>query len=41
MKIRDNFGWPIEVVEGRWFSNFMRRLIHINLWQTWSLRNHD
>ena len=24
----DKFGWPVEVIEGRWFLNFFRRLIH-------------
>ena len=24
----DKLGWPVETVKGRWFQNFLRRLIH-------------
>lgn len=24
----DKLGWPVELVKGRWFLNFLRRLIH-------------
>lgn len=28
MQYLDKAGWPIEMVKGRWFRNFLRRLIH-------------
>jgi len=30
MKIKfiDKYGYPVEVFEGRWFINFIRRIIH-------------
>ena len=24
----DKYGWPVECIKGRWFLNFLRRLIH-------------
>ena len=24
----DSYGWPVARIEGRWFVNFLRRLIH-------------
>ena len=24
----DKLGWPVEIIKGRWFLNFFRRLIH-------------
>ena len=28
MVFLDKLGWPIETIKGRWFHNFLRRLIH-------------
>lgn len=28
MQYLDKAGWPVENVKGRWFRNFLRRLIH-------------
>lgn len=34
MLILDKHGWPIESVKGRYFDNFIRKLIHINIFNT-------
>ncbi len=28
MYFLDRYGWPVECVKGRWFFNFLRRLLH-------------
>lgn len=34
MIFRDKYGWPIERIKGRPFTNFMRILFQINIYQT-------
>jgi hypothetical protein len=24
----DKYGWPVEVIKGKWLTNFIRRVIH-------------
>ncbi len=28
MVFLDKYGWPVEIIEGKWFQNLVRRLIH-------------
>ena len=35
---RDKLGWPVEFVKGKWFSNFIRWLLHTDPRQTWKHR---
>ena len=35
MIIRDKFGWPVEIFVGRPVTNFIRRLLHGNIKQTY------
>lgn len=39
MKLRDQYGWPLELIEGKPITNFFRRLILTNLRMTWKWRN--
>jgi len=39
MLFRDKLGWPIERIKGRWFYNFLRLLIHVNIKVTFKRRN--
>jgi len=32
--LRDNYGWPIESVKGKHFYNFIRALIHTDIFKT-------
>ena len=43
MICRDKYGWPVELIIGRPVTNFIRLLIHTNIWQTWHWRDpkHD
>jgi len=36
--LRDKYGWPVERIKGRWFTNIIRLILHTSLWQTWRLR---
>lgn len=38
MKLRDKYGWPVEVTRGHHINNFIRLLIHTNLKETWKRR---
>ena len=38
MYLRDKWGYPIEIVKGKYFENFIRYLIHTNIKQTWKRR---
>lgn len=39
MKIRDKYGWPVEIRKGRHIHNFFRYLFVGNLRQTWRRRH--
>lgn len=39
MKIRDKYGWPVEIVPGKYVHNFLRYLFVGDLKQTWRRRN--
>ncbi len=39
MTLRDKYGWPVETICGRWFTNAIRLLLHTNMRQT--LRNQE
>jgi hypothetical protein len=39
MILRDKYGWPVETIENRPFTNFIRLVLHTNLWMTWTRRN--
>jgi hypothetical protein len=41
MKLRDKWGWPVEITKGHHISNFTRLLIHTNLKQTLRKRKHE
>ena len=41
MLIRDKYGWPVERILGRSFTNFIRLLLHGNLRQTWRHRKES
>jgi activator of HSP90 ATPase len=41
MKLRDKYGWPIELFIGKPITNFIRLLVHTNIRKTWRLRNWD
>lgn len=34
MILRDKYGYPVEKIEGKTFTNFIRLLIHTNIKQT-------
>lgn len=36
--LRDKLGWPVELIEGRPVTNFVRLLIHTSIWQTFKWR---
>ena len=38
MYLRDKWEYPIEIVKGKYFENFIRYLIHTNIKQTWKRR---
>jgi hypothetical protein len=38
MILRDRFGWPVELVEGRPVLNFFRRLLVTSPQKTWAMR---
>lgn len=40
MILRDSYGWPVELVEGRPVLNFFRRLFVTHWRETWR-RRHD
>jgi hypothetical protein len=39
MILRDKFGWPVELIEGRPILNFFRRLLVTSVRRTWAMRN--
>lgn len=41
MKLRDKYGYPIERIKGKSFTNFMRCIINCNLLATWKRRKVD
>jgi hypothetical protein len=38
MTIRGKDGWPVEMIEGKPVTNFLRRIIHGNIRKTWMYR---
>lgn len=38
MKLRDKYGWPVELTRGHHVSNCIRLFIHTNLKETWERR---
>jgi hypothetical protein len=38
MKLRDKYGYPVEIVRGRHITNFLRYLFITNIKQTWKRR---
>lgn len=38
MKLRDRYGWPLELYAGKPITNFFRRLILTDIRQTWAKR---
>lgn len=38
MILRDKYGWPVERIRGRWFTNIIRLILHTSLRQTWKRR---
>lgn len=41
MKLRDKYGWPIELIENRPIINFIRKLIHTDIIATFRYRAWD
>ena len=38
MILRDRYGWPVELIIGYPVKNFIRLLIHTNIFKTWKHR---
>lgn len=41
MKLRDKYGYPIERIEGKSFTNFMRCVLNCNPLVTWRKRKEN
>ena len=41
MKLRDKYGYPVERIKGRPFTNFMRCIFQCNPFVTWKRRKDD
>ncbi len=39
MKLRDKYGYPVEVIKGKPIINLIRLIIHTNIKQTWKRRH--
>ena len=41
MKLRDKYGWPVDIFSNRPITNFIRRILHTDYVATWRYRNWD
>lgn len=39
MMLRDKYGWPVERIKGRPFTNLIRLILWTDIIMTWKLRN--